>query len=93
MSEKKGDDRKVAAVGDVLSARAGAKLRRTLNADVFRARFGTRELCTVRPKGEGQDGQWICIDCGELPANNLQVHGHPRSHRIAWLTPGGIEVP
>ena len=88
-----GDERKIAKEGDVLSARAGAKLRKSLPAALFQARFGTREKCTVRAKGAGQQGQWICVDCGELPENNMQVHGHAKSHRIAWLGPEGIEVP
>jgi hypothetical protein len=88
--------RKVAAKGDTLSARAGAKLRKVLSAPLFEHYFGTPAKCRVAPKSDdGAVGQWICIDCGELPENNFAMHSHPKSHRIAWLnrTAMRVEVP
>lgn len=83
-------ERRFAKSGDMISAKAGAKLRKR-----FRGLFDSREACLVHPKSEGDGGQWLCIDCGEVFANNLEASSHPKSHRLAWrsFTSGKLEVP
>lgn len=90
------NERRQVKVGDKITAKAGAKLRRTFNDAVFRCFFGTDEKCTVREKSAGDNGQFICIDCGDLPQNNMMAQSHPKSHRIAWRNfdrDGRLEVP
>jgi hypothetical protein len=50
----------------------------------------------VQPKTETEGGQWFCIDCGELPQNNMEAHSHAGDskyashpgHRLGWLRIG-----
>ena len=78
----------LAKSGDKMTAKAGAAL----------CRAGlrlTEELTVVQPKAPGEKGQWVCIDCGALPENNMQAHSHTKSHRLAWRSfdSGNIEAP
>lgn len=85
-----------AKAGDVISADARRRLAKLLG--------GPRRLAisaiqiAVAPKSAGTNGQWICIDCGELPQNNMQAWGHMDErpgHRLAWrnFESGKIEEP
>lgn len=50
---------------------------------------------TVKPKTEGQAGQWCCISCGVVLGNNLEkdIHcGRPRA-RNSQDKPGGAKAP
>lgn len=57
----------------------------------------------VHEKTDGSQGQWFCIDCGELPMNNMQAQSHAGSekfaefpkHRMAWrnFESSKLEVP
>ena len=47
----------------------------------------------VQPKSGTQQGQWMCADCGDVFANNLQMWGHPKKHRIGWWTGTHMEEP
>ena len=47
----------------------------------------------VQPKSDAKNGQWMCADCGEVFANNMQMWGHPKKHRIGWWTGTHLEEP
>lgn len=47
----------------------------------------------VQPKSGTQHGQWMCADCGDVFANNMQMWGHPKKHRIGWWTGTHMEEP
>lgn len=82
-------DLRPAKAGDVVTAKALKAL----------ARAGGHAVETiVRPKTEGNAGQWFCIDCGELPQNNMGAWGHAEAHpkhRFAWrnFKSGELEEP
>lgn len=77
-----------AKAGERVSLQAINKLKKLTRFDDYTP--------IVQPKSEGPNGQWICIDCGELPPNNMSAWWHADSHpkhRLAWLTAGRIEEP
>ena len=80
-----------AKAGDELTAKAAAKLRKKhrMMAEVLT----TKESCVVQTKTKAKDGQWICITCGDVFDNNMQAHGHPVSHKLAWWTNLHFEEP
>lgn len=47
----------------------------------------------VQPKSDIRQGQWMCVDCGDILANNLEIWGHPKKHRIGWWTGTQVEEP
>lgn len=51
----------------------------------------------VQPKRDGQQGQWVCADCGEPFPNNMSAmsHGDEKpKHRLAWRgATGDLEQP
>ena len=82
-----------AKVGDKLSRKALTVL----------SKRGLPYSNVVGDKTAGQQGQWFCIDCGELPMNNMQAQSHAGSekfasnpdHRMAWrnFESGKLEAP
>ena len=84
-----------AKVGDVMTekaARRGARCTHPHNP------FATVADRTVVAKIAGStQGRWICIDCGELPVNNLEANCHEAEkpkHRLAWRGhTGRLEEP
>lgn len=69
-----------AKAGDVIGKKARNVLRKT-----------GHDQESVMNKGEGNEGQWFCIDCGLFPENNFQAIGHASGkyathpkHRLAW---------
>ena len=94
---------KSAKAGDKISAKASAKLRKSdPHGHFFPGVSGrmpeaeAKEWCTVAPKSTGDHGQWVCIDCGELPQNNMMAQSHASSHRVAWRNAdndGRLEEP
>lgn len=50
---------------------------------------------TIQPKPENASpsGQWACADCGDAFRNNLEAHGHTKTHRLAWWTGVHLEEP
>jgi len=49
-------------------------------------------------KSAGQAGQWLCIDCGETPQNNMGAWSHAEEHpkhRFGWrnFESGNLEEP
>jgi hypothetical protein len=88
-TEKK---RALAKAGDKFTAKAGAKLRKALSSDIVR--YLTRDPVAPKSPEGGDNGQWICIDCGALPTQ-FEMWSHPKSHRIAWrnFISGKIEAP
>lgn len=80
-----------------LAAKAGERVSlRAINRVSKLTRGRTSLGHTVEPKSPEPGGQWICIDCGELPQNNMSAwqhaDAHPK-HRLAWLIAGRIEEP
>lgn len=76
----------LAKAGDTFSKKARDKLvsfERMIDLDA-----------PVHPRADGQRGQWICIDCGDLPRNNWDASSHPKKHRLAWrnFVSGNVEV-
>ncbi len=81
-----------AKAGEMLTAKAASKLRRT--ARFFEPLLSTKEGCTIAPKTEGLNtGQWVCADCGEVFQNNAMAHSHAPSHRRVWWTGERFEEP
>jgi len=83
-------DNRTAKAGDVATPKAAARWRRITH---LRELFQNQEDMSVKPKTDAKEGQWACIDCGEFLANNMQAHGHPKSHRLAWWTSCRFEEP
>lgn len=80
-----------AKAGQQLSARAASKLRKTSN--YFEHFLKTCEACTIQPKSDAKNGQWICADCGEIFQNNMMAQNHSISHRRTWWTGEHFEEP
>lgn len=91
-----------AKVGQVIQEKARRKYARALGhilgtpreAELMEANVPK----SVMPKSDGNDGQWFCIDCGELPQNNWQASSHESEkpkHRLAFrnFSSGDIEEP
>lgn len=77
-------------------AKAGDKLSKKANDRLFK-QFKI-VLGDVEPKSSGNSGQWLCIDCGELPQNNMMAWAHSDQHpkhRFAWrnFDSGKLEEP
>jgi hypothetical protein len=68
--------RKMVQVGEKLAARAVERLRNSAIIDA--------QNDTVRAKSDAPHGQWLCADCGDGLANNMQANSHTRSHRVGW---------
>lgn len=83
---------KTAKAGEKITAKAAANLRKSFGA-VFSHVLSTPEGCTIQPKTDAKDGQWICVDCGEPFQNNMMAHNHTKSHRLAWWTGLHFEEP
>ncbi len=83
-------ERRVALAGERITAKAAARMRRDF--PMMRVLL-TNETCTIAPKTDTANGQWACADCGEMLQNNMQAHGHPKSHRLAWWTGTRFEEP
>jgi hypothetical protein len=84
-----------AKAGDKITERARRALRRRLGGGRMPLEAIQDEVVA---KSAGDRGQWFCIDCGELPRNNLEAHSHQEEspkHRLAWrdFTSGKIEEP
>ena len=76
---------KTAKAGELVAERALKKLRK---------RFPNIPN-TIQPKPENASpsGQWVCIDCGDPMQNNLEAHGHTKTHRLGWWTGVHVEEP
>lgn len=85
------NEMRIAKTGEEISPRAASKLRKTTH--FFERILTSKEACTIAPKSESQNGQWVCVDCGEVFQNNMQAHGHTSSHRRAWWTGERFEEP
>lgn len=79
---------KTAKAGDDLTPKALRKLRKLTRLEI---------PGTVQPKPKGEldptRGQWVCIDCGDPMQNNMQAHGHTKTHRLGWWTGVHVEEP
>jgi hypothetical protein len=53
----------------------------------------TVKTTVVQSKSGLKWGQWMCADCGAVFANNMQMWGHPKKHRIGWWTGTHLEEP
>ena len=58
-------------------------------------RLGIKPETVIQVKSDPLDknGQWMCADCGAVFANNMQMWGHPKQHRIGWWTGTHLEEP
>ena len=53
----------------------------------FKKRYKIELPETVVAPCGAQDGQWLCVVCGEVFPNNLQAHSHvseKKGHKLAW---------
>lgn len=78
---------RLAKVGDELTSIALVKLMRISNGVTTHKFFATRASRAVYARSDGEAGQWLCIDCGELPLSKADAVRHSLSrqtHRLAW---------
>lgn len=66
---------KQAKAGETIAAKAQAAFKKAF-------RFELPEKVSA-PCGAA-DGQWICVTCGKVFANNSQMQGHTKGHSLAW---------
>jgi hypothetical protein len=74
----------IVKAGDRFTPKAVAALRK---------RYVSLTEKVIQPKSDAKNGQWMCADCGAVFANNMQMWGHPKKHRIGWWTGTHLEEP